>query len=107
MRCSWHRVPQVELQFRSAQAHAGDVPPRLVIGLAQDADKDRVQASLRDLGVQAGLSAHPAELPDVLVGQTADAGDTDELLRRISAIDGVAYAERESIFQAFNDSPEG
>jgi hypothetical protein len=78
------------------------MPPRLVIGLAPGADQDRVRSSLRELGVAAGTTAHPDELPDVLVAD-ADADDPEELLDRIRTLDGVAYAHQESVYQGFDD----
>lgn len=83
--------------------HAQAVPPRLVIGLSPGADRDLVRSSLRTMGVLAGPSAHPAELPDVLVAEADDVDNPEGLLARIRAVDGVDYAHQESLLQGFGD----
>jgi len=79
------------------------VPPRLVIGLVPGADQGRVRSSLREVGVAARPTAHPAELPDVLVADADDVEDPEELLNRVRTIDGVEYAHQESLYQGFGD----
>lgn len=80
--------------------------PRLVIGLVPGADPARVARSLRDLGVTAGPTAHPTELPRVLEGQLQDGEVTDEVIARIEALDEVEYANRWQIMQGFDEPPE-
>lgn len=78
----------------------GDVTSRVVIGLAESADPVDIRKGLRDCGVLDVKGPTPL-LPGVLVATVTADRAADELLTRIAAIDGVEYAERETLYQAF------
>lgn len=78
----------------------GDMTSRVVIGFAETADPVDIRERLRACGVLEVHGPTPL-LPGVLLATVTADWAPDELVARIAAIDGVEYAERETLYQAF------
>jgi hypothetical protein len=74
---------------------------RLVIGLKDASAAQGVRRALTDLGVDDVVGPRP-ELPDVLVARPPS-DDLERYVRSLSKVEGVAYVEPESIYEAFGE----
>jgi hypothetical protein len=74
---------------------------RVVIGFAESADPADIREDLRACGVLE-VRGPTDDLPCVLVATVTADWAPEEIVARIAAIDGVEYAERENLYQAFD-----
>lgn len=84
----------------AAKGQSGGMSSRIVIGLSSTADPDLVKEALGATEI-IELAGPTADLPDVLIGTIEPDEPTDRMLADIARIDGVAYAEREGLYEAF------
>jgi hypothetical protein len=75
---------------------------RLVVGLNDDAVADTLTAALQRLDVERVDPPRP-ELPGVLVVTVKPGADAASVRDDIARMDGIAYVEPETIYQAFGD----
>jgi len=75
---------------------------RLVVGLSDEADAEALITEMQRLSVERVDAPRP-ELPGVVVVTLREAADATRMREEIAGMDGVAYVEPETLYEAFGD----